>query len=289
LGRANKTTSLYSVPSQDYLKQMSMIREPAVAGAFYPGNPDELGRAVAGYLDDADTADTGDAAPKVIIVPHAGYIYSGATAGRAFARLKPAADTIRRVVLLGPCHRVGVNGLALSSAESFATPLGTIPIDREAAARISEMPQVQVFDATHAQEHSLEVQLPFLQTVLDDFNLLPLVVGDASPDEVAEVLDTLWGGEETVIVISTDLSHFLDYDAARHIDEATCQAIEALDGDAIGDDQACGRYPLKGLLALARRKGMRIKTLGLCNSGDTAGDKTRVVGYGAWELFEAGS
>ncbi|MHA1599017.1 MAG: AmmeMemoRadiSam system protein B [Alphaproteobacteria bacterium] len=263
---------------------MTMIRQPAVAGAFYPGTPDELGRAVAGYLD-AAAAD--GPIPKAIIVPHAGYIYSAATAARAFARLKPAADTIRRVVLLGPCHRVAVRGLALSSSDAFATPLGDIPLDKTAATRIAGLPQVQVFDATHAPEHSLEVQLPFLQAMLNDFSLLPLVVGDATPDEVAEVLDIVWGGTETLIVISTDLSHYLDYDSARRLDGATCRAIEALDSDVIGDDQACGRMPLKGLLNLAKRRNMRIETLGLCNSGDTAGDRDRVVGYGAWGLFEA--
>jgi len=265
---------------------MSMIRPAAVAGAFYPGSPEQLSQTVAAFLDAVEVHDA--PVPKAIVVPHAGYIYSGATAARAFARLKPASDTIRRVVLLGPCHRVPVNGLALSSADGFATPLGEIPLDRQAATLISGMAQVQVSDAGHAQEHSLEVQLPFLQAVLGDFALLPLVVGDATPEQVAEVLDLLWGGIETVIVVSTDLSHFLDYDSARRIDGATCNAVESLDADAIGDDQACGRYPLKGLLKTARRRGMRVETLGLCNSGDTAGDRGRVVGYGAWGLFEAG-
>jgi len=265
---------------------MTAIRPPAVAGAFYPGAPEQLGQTVAAFLDAAPVNDM--TVPKAIVVPHAGYIYSGSTAALAFARLKPAAGIIRRVVLLGPCHRVPVQGLALSNADGFATPLGEIPLDKEAAALIAGLPQVQAFDAGHAQEHSLEVQLPFLQAVLDDFALLPLVVGDATPDQIAEVLDLLWGGIETVIVVSTDLSHFLDYDRARRIDAATCQAVESLDGDAIGDDQACGRYPLKGLLKTARRRGMRVETLGLCNSGDTAGDRGRVVGYGAWGLFEAG-
>lgn len=266
---------------------MSMIRSAAVAGAFYPADPDELARTVAAFLDDAPATDGGS--PKAIIVPHAGYAYSGSTAALAFASLKPASDTIRRVVLLGPCHRVAVRGLALSVADEFATPLGKIPLDKQAASLITGLPQVEVFDAAHIQEHSLEVQLPFLQMVLGDFSLVPLVVGEATPDQVAEVIDLLWGGEETLIVVSTDLSHFLDYDSARRLDGATCNAIEALDADAIGDDQACGRNPLKGLLNAASRRNMKVETLGACNSGDTAGDRGRVVGYGAWGLFEAGS
>jgi hypothetical protein len=264
---------------------MTSIRQPAVAGTFYAGGSDQLSADVAGFLAAADLASDAPA-PKAIIVPHAGYIYSGANAALAYARLKPAADTIKRVILLGPCHRVPLNGLALSSAEAYATPLGNIPIDTDAAAAIADLDQVQVFDDSHAQEHSLEVQLPFLQAVLGDFKLLPLVVGNASPDAVAQVLGILWGGPETLIVISSDLSHFLDYDSARSLDGKTSLAIENLDPDAIGDDQACGRNPVKGLLSLAKARGLRVETLGLCNSGDTAGDKNRVVGYGAWAFFE---
>ena len=266
---------------------MVSIRQPAVAGTFYPGLSAQLSADVAGFLAAAEKElKAGAPVPKAIVAPHAGYVYSGATAARAYARLKPAAATITRVILLGPCHRVALNGLALSSAEVFSTPLGDIPLDREAARAIADLPQVQVFDATHAEEHSLEVQLPFLQAVLDDFKLLPLVVGEASAEAVAEVLDRLWGGPETLIVISSDLSHFLDYDSARALDARTSLAIENLTPEAIGNDQACGRNPLKGLLALAKRRGLRVETLGLCNSGDTAGTKDRVVGYGAWGFFE---
>ncbi|MBT4934882.1 MAG: AmmeMemoRadiSam system protein B [Rhodospirillaceae bacterium] len=262
---------------------MGSIRPPAVAGTFYSGSSEQLGADVAGFLA---AAETGTAVPKAIIVPHAGFIYSGSTAASAFVLLKAAAATIRRVVLLGPCHRVPLSGLALSSAEAFSTPLGNVAIDSEAARAIANLPQVQVFDETHAQEHSLEVQLPFLQAVLEDFKVLPLVVGDANPDMVAEILDALWGGPETLIVISSDLSHFLDYERARSLDASTSRAIENLDPAAIGDDQACGRNPVKGLLALAKRRGLKVETLGLCNSGDTAGTKDRVVGYGAWAFYE---
>jgi MEMO1 family protein len=262
---------------------MGSIRPPAVAGTFYSASSEQLGADVAGFLA---AAETGTAVPKAIVVPHAGFIYSGSTAARAYVLLKPAAATISRVILLGPCHRVPLSGLALSSAEAFSTPLGNVAIDSQAAQAIADLPQVQVYDDTHAQEHSLEVQLPFLQAVLDDFKVLPLVVGDAAPDTVAEILDILWGGPETLIVISSDLSHFLDYERARSLDASTSRAIESLDPAAIGDDQACGRNPLKGLLALAGRRGLKVKTLGLCNSGDTAGTKDRVVGYGAWAFFE---
>ena len=266
---------------------MTSIRQPAVAGSFYPGHSGQLSADVDGFLAAAEAElEAGAPVPKAIVAPHAGYVYSGATAARAYVRLKPAAATISRVILLGPCHRVALSGLALSSAEAFSTPLGSVPIDAEAARAIADLSQVQVLDDTHAEEHSLEVQLPFLQAVLDDFKLLPLVVGEASAEAVAEVLDRLWGGPETLIVISSDLSHFLDYDSARALDARTSLAIENLTPEAIGNDQACGRNPLKGLLALAKRRGLRVETLGLCNSGDTAGTKDRVVGYGAWGFFE---
>ena len=263
---------------------MTTVRPAAVAGSFYPGTAAELDATVEKYLSMADGA-TGPA-PKAVIVPHAGFIYSGPVAAMAYARFKPAAAAITRVVLLGPCHRVAVRGLALSSADAFATPLGEVSVDAAAAKLILGLPQVQVLDATHTDEHSLEVHLPFLQVVLGDFSVVPLVVGEASADDVAQVIETLWGGPETIIVVSSDLSHFLDYEAARRLDGDTCRAIENLDPDAIGRDQACGRVPVKGLLALAKRRGMKVTTLDLRNSGDTAGSKDRVVGYGAWMFTE---
>ena len=237
-----------------------------------------------GYLAEAKPADA--SIPKAIIAPHAGYVYSGAVAATAYARLAPARDRITRVVLLGPCHRVPVKGLALSGARAFATPLGDVPIDREACDRLAQLPQVQVFDASHAQEHSLEVHLPFLQIALGNFALVPLAVGDASETEVAEVLERAWGGPETLIVVSSDLSHYLSYDEARALDATTAQAIERLDGAAIGRDQACGRAPVRGLLALARKKKLSVATVDLRNSGDTAGPRDQVVGYGSWLFFE---
>jgi AmmeMemoRadiSam system protein B len=220
--------------------------------------------------------------PKAVIVPHAGYIYSGPVAASAYAQLAPLRDRIRRVILLGPCHRVPLRGLAATRADYFETPLGSVEIDREAIDRIISLPQVQMFDSTHAQEHSLEVQLPFLQEVLADFTLVPLVVGDADAEEVDEVLEMLWGGDETLFVISSDLSHYHDYRSARELDSRTCHAIEQLDGNSIQYGDACGRNPVIGLLLAARKHHLKAITLDLRNSGDTAGDRSRVVGYGAW-------
>ena len=264
------------------------IRPPAVAGMFYPADRARL-------QDDLTTCLAVPSAPKLaaattgslkaVIVPHAGYMYSGGTAGHAYALLAPLAERIRRVVLLGPCHRVSVRGLAAPTVQAFATPLGSIPLDRAAIDALADLPQVVTSDAAHAQEHSLEVQLPFLQTVLGHFDLVPLAVGDAGAADVAEVLERLWGGRETLIVISSDLSHFHSYREAQRIDGATAAHILALD-QLTDFDQACGALPINGLLAVARRRGLRIERLAQCNSGDTAGDKSRVVGYASFALFE---
>lgn len=258
---------------------MAQIREPAVAGMFYPDDPVLLQQQIEQLL--ASESPSTDH-PKALIVPHAGYIYSGPTAAAAFAQLLPLRTRIRRVILLGPAHHVAFQGLAASSAQYFATPLSVVPIDQVALDSILMLPQVHVRDDAHAQEHSLEVQLPFLQTVLDDFKLVPLVVGDASPQDVAEVLEKLWGGDETLIVISSDLSHYHDYNTARQLDTATSRAIEQLRPDAIHYDQACGRNPVNGLLVAARHHHLGATTLDLRNSGDTAGSRDRVVGYGAY-------
>ncbi|MBE0532774.1 MAG: AmmeMemoRadiSam system protein B [Rhodospirillales bacterium] len=263
---------------------MTSIRQAAVAGQFYPGAARELTAAVERYLSLA--APSAGPTPKAIIAPHAGYVYSGPVAASAYARIRAASGHIHRVILLGPCHRVAVRGLALSSATAFATPLGNVRVDGETAERLLRLPQVHVFDDTHFQEHSLEVHLPFLQVILGDFALVPLVVGDATAEEVAEVLDAVWGGPETLIVVSSDLSHYLGYDAARQLDQATCRAIESLNPSAIGQDQACGRVPVGGLLHLARRRGLSAVTVDLRNSGDTAGPRDRVVGYGSWLFIE---
>lgn len=257
------------------------VRPPAVAGLFYPDDARELRAAVCEYLAGRPLS---AATPKAIIAPHAGYRYSGPVAGSAYALVKAARGTITRVVVLGPSHRAAFMGLALSSAARFSTPLGDIPVDRQATARIRGLPQVTVLDRAHAREHSIEVHLPFLQVVLGDFGLVPLVVGAASSSDVGEVLDLLWGGPETLIVASSDLSHYHDYATAQRMDAATSAAIEALRDEDIGDDDACGRVPVSGLLRVARRLGLRARTVDLRNSGDTAGPHDQVVGYGAYAI-----
>ncbi len=261
------------------------VRPAAVAGRFYPGSPRQLDDLVRTLLDQAGSVPT-NPTPKAIIAPHAGFVYSGEVAATAYARWQPVAGQVRRVILLGPCHRVPVDGLALSSADSFETPLGRVPVDADGRDCASELEHVCTSDVAHAEEHSLEVHLPFLQHLFPQAAIVPLVVGRAKADAVAEVLDRLWGGDETRIVLSSDLSHYLDYEAARRVDEATCKAIEALDPVRISIQHACGRYPLAGLLTLAKQRQMVVKTLDLRNSGDTAGDKRRVVGYGAWMVVE---
>lgn len=258
------------------------IRAPAVAGMFYPADPRRLAQDVDEYLSSVHPQDL---RPKALIVPHAGYIYSGAIAASAYATLKHIAARIRRVILLGPAHRVAVHGLALPDADTFATPLGNVMLDREAMQAIAHFPQIGTSSEAHALEHSLEVQLPFLQRLLSDFTLLPLAVGSATTDEVAEVLEALWGGDETLIVISSDLSHYLPYAAARIADGKTSDDIMQLH-QPVGHEQACGGTPISGLLVVARKHHLRPHLLDLRNSGDTAGSRDSVVGYAAFAFTE---
>lgn len=268
---------------------MNLVRDAAVAGTFYPGEKQALADDVNTLLDAASHNGSETCiAPKAIIVPHAGYMYSGAIASSAYARLRSVHDTIKRVVLLGPVHRVAVRGLALPGVDAFATPLGEVEIDQSAVAAIENMRQLVVSPDAHAPEHSLEVQLPFLQSVLDDFKLVPLAVGDATPNEIAEVLDILWGGPETLIVVSSDLSHFLPYQAAQAVDAQTAQNILDL-RYSLNHEQACGGTPINGLLLAAKHHNLQAHLLDLRNSGDTAGDRDRVVGYAAFAFCEEAS
>jgi MEMO1 family protein len=260
----------------------AQIRQPAVAGQFYPDDPAELDAMLTDFLSQV-SAQAGPT-PKAIIVPHAGYIYSGPVAASAYAQLIPLREQINRVILLGPSHHVYVTGLAASHATHFATPLGLIPLDQTAIAKTLTLPQVHYLDAAHASEHSLEVHLPFLQKVLGNFSLVPLVVGEAAPQDVAQVLELFWDDPHTLIVISSDLSHYHAYRDAQQRDRATSKAIEALAPEHIGYDDACGRNPVNGLLQLARTHHLHITTLDLRNSGDTAGPRDRVVGYGAYSV-----
>ncbi len=261
---------------------MNTIRTAAVAGLFYPADPGELRALVTDLLRQAKPAGE---IPKALIAPNAGYVYSGPIAATGYATVAPARETIKRVVLLGPAHRVGFAGLALSSAAFFATPLGKVTVDPSARQELADFSKVVVLDQAHALEHSLEVHLPFLQVLLEAFTLVPLVVGDVAYETVAEVIERLWGGPETLVVISSDLSHYQDYDTARRLDAATSQAIEALSPTSIHHDHACGRTPINGLLTVARRRGMSARTLDLRNSGDTAGTRDRVVGYGTYAFL----
>lgn len=259
------------------------VREPAVAGLFYPQDPRELAEEVSAMLALAPEAHV---APKALIVPHAGFAFSGPIAASAYAALQGRSKAIERVVLLGPVHRVALEGVAVPTVGAFQTPLGQVQLDRDAIAAALTLRQVRSSDLAHASEHSMEVQLPFLQSILGEFKLVPLAVGHATTQEVAEVLALLWGGAETLILVSSDLSHYYPSGEARRLDRATADDILALRKLATAE-QACGATPVNGLLAVARRKGLRVQLLDLRNSGDTAGDRSRVVGYGAFAFAEA--
>ena len=263
----------------------SVARAAAVAGSFYPGNAAQLAAEVGELLDGVDNFEPRLGHPKALIVPHAGYMYSGPVAARAYDELAAGRGIIKRVVLIGPSHFVGGRGLALPECDAFETPLGRIPLDVAALAALADLRQVVRSAAAHSQEHSLEVQLPFLQRVLGDFSLVPIAAGSALTEEVAEVIERLWGGPETLFVISTDLSHYHAYEEARRIDAATLGRIAAFASD-LNYGEACGATGLNGLLAVARGKGLAIKLLGACNSGDTAGSKARVVGYSSFALYD---
>lgn len=256
-----------------------VIRAPAVAGLFYPDDRGELLEMVRGFMSGPALARP---APKALIAPHAGFDYSGPIAGHAFAQLQPVRDSITRVVLIGPSHRVGFPGIALTSAHQFSTPLGRVPVDVDAVARVMDLPEVTLLDLAHAQEHSLETHLPFLQVALQAFNIVPLVVGDATPPGIAQVLEELWGGPETLICVSSDLSHYHRYEQAQRMDAETTRAIENLDDAAIDAHHACGWLPVRGLMLAAKKHGLTARALDVRNSGDTAGSRDQVVGYGAY-------
>lgn len=259
------------------------VRPPAVAGEFYPAEPRALAAQVDACIAKGRVRDLA-LRPKAIIAPHAGYAYSGEVAGCAYAQLRRMREEIERVVLIGPSHRVLLRGMATPAVgvTAFSTPLGEVALDTASIERLLDRPWVAAADEPHAWEHSLEVQLPFLQRVLDAFCLVPLVAGDASAREVADVLDLVWGGPETLVVVSSDLSHYLDYDTARGRDARTSEAIARLDPEALDEDSACGRVPVRGLLVAARRHGLRAHVIDVRSSGDTAGGRDRVVGYGAY-------
>ena len=264
------------------------VRPPAIAGTFYPADPEALAGMVDRFL--ADARDDG-LSPKALIAPHAGLVYSGPIAGNAYRSVARRAREITRVVLLGPPHRVAVPKFCVPAATAVRTPLGDVPIDADGIATALKLSGVEQSDAPHAEEHSLEVHLPFLQRVLGEFSLVPVIVGGPSPQETDALLAALWGGPETLVVISSDLSHYHTYDGANRRDQAFRRHVETLALENIEDEQACGRYPVKGLLNRARALDLRVTTLDVRNSGDTAGreNRDRVVGYGSWALEYAGT
>jgi AmmeMemoRadiSam system protein B len=268
------------------VSQTRTIRPPAVAGTFYPREPDQLRNQVQSLLNDAGPSKA--LVPKAVIAPHAGYVYSGRVAAAAFATLRGRAQAIERVVLIGPAHYLPVRGIAVPTFDDFETPLGRAPIDAPALAKVVDLPFVLRNDAPHAPEHALEVELPFLQVLLPSIHIVPLIVGDADAPSVAEVLSILWGGPETLIVVSSDLSHYHRYETARRLDEATAAAIERGDWMSLRPDHACGCLAVAGLLIEANRRGLTAQRLALCNSGDTAGSRDSVVGYGGW-MFASGA
>ena len=257
------------------------VRDAAVAGYFYEAEAGRLQHHVNQLL--AEDSDIPGAVPEALIVPHAGYVYSGSTAAHAYRCLLADPDQVKRVLLIGPAHRVYIEGMAIPSVEYFATPLGKVELDREALGIVARLPGVQVFDEAHREEHSLEVQLPFLQTVLNRFTLVPIVVGGAGAVQVAAVIDALTEDEGTLVVISSDLSHFHDYQEARRIDGDTCRQILAKATDLRGEE-ACGARGINGLMASRKGSELKVTLLHACNSGDTAGNHSRVVGYGAFAL-----
>ncbi|HET7157844.1 MAG TPA: AmmeMemoRadiSam system protein B [Burkholderiales bacterium] len=266
---------------------MASVRPAAIAGTFYPGNRDELARGVNAMLAAAKpvASPPTPATPKAIIAPHAGYIYSGPIAASIYALIAPMRTRIKRVVLLGPAHRVAFQGIALPGVDAFATPLGTVSIDTAAVKQLMALPYVGTSKEAHRLEHSLEVQLPFLQTVLEEFTLVPMAIGRANAQQVAAALELLWGGDETLIVVSSDMSHYLPYTDAQATDSATAQAILDLRTD-INHHQACGATPVTGLNLIAQKRNLKPQLIDLRNSGDTAGDKARVVGYASFAFYE---
>tara|TARA_Y100000031_G_scaffold145617_1_gene178410 strand:- start:5 stop:850 length:846 start_codon:yes stop_codon:yes gene_type:complete len=269
------------------------VRPPAVASLFYPGEAAELKQNLREMLDEASEAeDPNEDLPagqhlRALIVPHAGYVYSGTTAALAYHLLRKNRDDFHRILLLGPAHRVWLEGITFPGTDAFETPLGRIPLAKQQIRELLRFPEVQLRDDAHQDEHCLEVQLPFLQEILNEFELIPAVVGEISPDSLSGLLENLLEDPQNLLLLSTDLSHFHSYSEAQAIDQKTAEAIESFEDEKILPEQACGAHPLRGLLRHARIQGWKIQRLGLCNSGDTAGSKDRVVGYGAWALSES--
>ncbi len=267
-------------PKED---ELARYRNPAVAGIFYSADKDRLDSEVEHYL--ADTASPLDYQPRILIVPHAGYVYSASTAAKAYGRLQKYAAKIKNVILLGPSHRVAFRGAALPSANFFATPLGAVPVNRELTAQLAALPGFKIDDHPHKEEHSLEVQLPFLQKVLKKFKIIPVVYGEVDPGLLAQALEPLVERDDTLLVVSADLSHYNDYETARELDGHTADMV-ANNQAELENHMSCGADGINAALLIAKEAALRPEMLELLNSGDTSGDKQRVVGYGAWSFGE---
>lgn len=259
---------------------VTMVRPPAVAGSFYPSSRADLSATVDRLLESAHPGAELEA-PKAIVVPHAGYVYSGAVAASAFKLFEPISQRIKRIILVGPAHRVYLDGVASPGVSALATPMGQVLVDTDVLARV---PEVAADPRAHAREHSLEVEVPFLQRVAPHAKIVPLVVGHAPPEVVGHILEQLWDGAETRIVISSDLSHYLPYDEGRRTDARTARRVCSL--DTVGPEEACGAGGINGLLWIARKKQLRCAIVDLRSSGDTAGPRDEVVGYGAFAFYE---
>ncbi len=272
-------------------------RLPAVAGLFYPSDPGELQGMVRSMLEEAGSRKKEDLAGasgngrvlRAIIAPHAGYVYSGPVAASAYVYVGAAAGNVGKVAILGPSHRVPVRGLALSSAAEYEMPGFSLPADSEAAESLRRADLAEFVDEAHAAEHSIEVHLPFIKAVLGEVEVAAIAVGEASPDRVGAAVELLMEDPKRLVVISSDLSHYLDYDSAVAVDSVTAQAILNLRYEDIGYEQACGRNCIRGLLWAARRQGMHPQLLDLRNSGDTAGPRDSVVGYPAFAFWSRSS
>jgi AmmeMemoRadiSam system protein B len=265
------------------ITEFKKIRRPAVSGMFYPNSPDELRNLIREFI--AGVKIKIDRSPKALIAPHAGYQYSGPVAASAFASLKAQADSIKNIIIIGPSHRMPFDGIAAPECDGFETPLGVVPVNQSLIQKALRLPCVKASDLAHSDEHCLEVELPFLQEILPQFTIAPFTVGDASDQDVADLLELLWDGDDTRIVVSSDLSHYLNYSSAKQIDEITANSILNLDHESIDYDQACGCIPVRGLIIAAKKHNLKAELIDLRNSGDTSGNKGKVVGYGAF-LFK---
>ena len=256
------------------------VREAAVAGIFYPADVYQLKNDINGYLQ--HITDNNSGKPKILITPHAGYKYSAQVAASAFAKLRPFKDKIKKVFLLGPSHRVYVNGVALPKEKSFKTPLGIIKVDSDIVEQISKTKPFKFKSTAHKNEHSLEVSLPFLQVVLGNFEIIPMLYGEANPHEIAQTIQPYLERDDSILIVSADLSHYLDYSTAKKVDEQTANNIK--EGKTVDHHQSCGATAINTALIMAQNFGLVPQMLNMANSGDVIGDKDSVVGYGAWSF-----